>query len=83
MVRINLDAREMAHPEPFTHALSHLQQMDEKSYLYMLNRKNPLPLLALAKEKGFKHFSQENSNGEWHILITKNPNCNLKVLLDV
>ncbi len=83
MVRIDLDAREMAHPEPFTRAVSALQQMDANSYLYMKNRKNPLPLLEMLNEKGFRHFSREEENGDWHILISKNPDYDLKVLLDV
>lgn len=83
MVRIDLDARELAYPEPFTQAISLLQQMDEHSYLYMLNRKNPLPLFDMIKERGFRYYSHEKNKDTWHILITKNPNCDLKELLDV
>ncbi len=83
MVKRFLDARELAYPEPFTEAISHLQQMDTESYLYMLNRKNPLPLLEMVSNKGFRHLSYEDSTHNWHILITKNPDCNLEELLDV
>ena len=84
MKKILLDAREMPHPEPLQHALSYLQKMSNEEYLYMLNRKKPIPLIEVAKEKVFAHHSYEDRpNSCWHILICKDIDCNLEELLDV
>ncbi len=78
-----LDVRELAHPEPFVISVSHLKEMAKEDYIYILNNKNPIPLLQLAKEKGFSTLSFEDRKNIWHILITKNKTKNLKELLDV
>ncbi len=83
MKKILLDVRDLAHPEPFVVSLSHLKKMTKEDYIYMLNNKNPIPLLQLAKEKGFNTLSFEDKENIWHILITKNRNYNLTKLLDV
>jgi len=83
MKRHLVDAREMEHPEPLRISIEHLKNMDSEDYLYMLNKKNPIPLLEMANEKGFLHLSHEDENELWHILITKNPKLNLKELIDV
>jgi len=49
----------------------------------MLNRKNPIPLLEIAKGRGFQYLSHQDSNEIWHIIITKNKSIELKGLLDV
>lgn len=83
MRKIAFDARGLEHPKPLEEAVALLQKMDEKSYLYMRHRKNPLPLLQLAQEHGFTSLSHEHAPGEWHILITKADSVDLKELLDV
>jgi len=83
MKKILFDARELEHPQPLEEGVRHLSQMDQDSYLYMIHRKNPIPLLQMAKERGYQTFSQEDSNGIWHILIAKNPNISLEELLNV
>jgi len=80
--KIAIDAREMEYPLPLQLSLNHLQTMGENEYLYMIHRKNPIPLIEIAKEKGYSYLT-ENHNDIWHILICKNPNCNLEELLDV
>ncbi len=75
--------RDLAHPKPLEISISHLKEMAKEDYIYMLNNKNPLPLLQLAKEKGFNTLSFEDKKNIWHILITKNKNYNLKELLNV
>jgi len=80
--KIKLDARDLEHPVPLQLALNHLQQMREEEFLYMVHRKNPIPLLEVAKVKGYRYLSREH-NGIWHILISKNKNINLEELLDV
>jgi hypothetical protein len=78
-----LDAREMAHPEPFEKAITILKELDFASGLYMLSRKNPIPLLKLAEEHRFHYLTREVDPGEWHILITPNPDTNLEAELRV
>ena len=81
--KFDIDARELAHPEPLEKAIKVLQQLNNKSYLYMLHIKNPIPLLDLAQENGYRTLSQQNSSGEWQIIITNNTEVSLESLLDV
>jgi len=83
MDKIFLDAREMEHPEPLQISLFHLKSMLDEQYLYMLNIRKPVPLLEIAKEKGFLSLAEQDSNQIWHILITKNSKIILEELLDV
>lgn len=83
MNKILLDAREMEHPIPLQLALNHLQAMKENEYLYMLHRKKPIPLIEVAIEKEFAHFTHQDAEETWHILISKENSSNLKELLDV
>ena len=82
-MKIFLDARELAHPEPFTISVGHLQDMGLEDYFYMINSLKPLPLIDVAENNGFITLSYEDKQGTWHILISKNPNHNLQELLDV
>lgn len=83
MNKILLDGREMEHPAPLQIGMKHLKVMSSDDYFYMLNNKNPIPLLDVATEKGFFHLSHQDKDGLWHIIITKNKSINLKDLLDV
>ena len=83
MTKIPLDAREMAHPIPLQLALGYLQNMSQEEYLYMLHRKLPIPLIELAKEKGFVCLVEKDKQEVWHILISKNITINLEELIDV
>ena len=83
MRKLGIDTREMEHPEPLVQATKILQELDNNAYLYMLHRKNPIPLLDLASENGFQVLSQEDEKGNWHILIAKNHAVDLKELLRV
>ena len=83
MKKILIDAREMEHPIPLQLALNHLMSMKESEYLYMVHRKEPIPLIEVAKEKNFAHLSHKDSTERWHILICKNKEANLEELLDV
>ena len=83
MKKILLDAREMEHPKPFEHAIRHLQTMEKEQYLYMLNQKRPVPLLELAKDKGFFYATKQDVKEHWHIIISKESSVNLKELFDV
>ncbi len=73
-----LDAREMSHPEPLERAVDILKELDHDSCLYMLMRKNPIPLLNIAKENKLQYISTEVVPNEWHILITPNQEVDLQ-----
>ena len=83
MSRILLDTRDFAHPKPLEMAIDALRSLDEQSYLYMLNRKNPIPLIKLAEQHGYQTLSREITEGEWHILISKNRTLPLEEHLHV
>lgn len=80
---ILLDVRDLEHPEPMQKAMKIIQSLDNQHYLHMIHRKNPLPLIDLAKENQFQVFSKEDKHSIWHILISKDTNINLDELLDV
>jgi len=73
-----LDARELEHPEPLERSIAILKELDENSYFYMLHRKEPIPLLALASEHNLNFISQQDSSEIWHILISPNSALNLE-----
>ncbi len=77
MKKIFLDARKMEHPEPLERAIEALKKLDENSYFYMLHRKEPIPLLALASEHNLNFISKKGEDNSWHILIT--PNLEVKL----
>ena len=81
MKRYILDARDMQHPEPLERAISILRVLDENSYLYMIHRMQPVPLIALANEHNLNHLSITDSGGIWHILITPNSSIDLNTLI--
>ncbi len=83
MKKILLDARDLEHPKPLERAIEILRTLDEESYLYMVHRKNPIPLIELAKSQGFGVRTHESNTNEWHILISKNSQIVLDEYLDV
>lgn len=82
MKRLFLDARELEHPEPLQKATQLLQRLDDAHYFYMLHRKEPIPLLEIAKGWGLKSYSKQDEQGQWHILIAKK-DTDLEGLCDV
>ncbi len=79
--KIVLDARDLEHPKPLELAIKALREVDDETYFYMIHRKNPIPLLALASEQGFYIFNQEDIDGNWHVLICKNSSIDLSELV--
>ncbi len=73
-----LDARELEHPIPLERSIVYLRKLDEKSYFYMLHRKEPIPLLALANEHNLNYLSYKECPKVWHIIISPNKEVNLK-----
>ena len=82
MKRHFLDARTLEHPEPLERSIAILRELDDEGYLYMLHRKEPLPLIALAREHRLNHLSYCDPSEEWHILITPNREVDLQELLE-
>jgi uncharacterized protein (DUF2249 family) len=80
---ITLDARELEHPKPLELAMKALRELDEGNYFYMIHRKNPIPLLDLASEQNFQVLNKEDAQGDWHILICKDPAIDLSEFLRV
>jgi len=72
----------MEHPEPLEHAISALRKLEEDEYFYMLHRKNPIPLLSLARGERFHTLSYEEHEGLWHILICKDHQIDLDLLIE-
>ncbi len=83
MKRRFLDARAMEHPEPLERAIAIVRELDDESYLYMLHRKEPIPLIALANEHGLNHLSYRDDEERWHILITPNREVKLEEFLEM
>jgi len=81
--KIFLDARELEHPIPLERAIAAIRELEEKNYFYMIHRKNPIPLIELAKEQGLGVFSREEENGTWHILIARDTSLDLEALCNV
>ena len=73
-----LDARALEHPEPLKRAIDILKNLDSKSYCYMIHRKEPIPLLALANEHKLNTVSRYGEDENWHILISPNSEVNLE-----
>ena len=76
-----LDARELEHPLPLELAIDNLKKLDDNSYFYMLHRKEPIPLLALASEHNLNFISKRKNDGSWHILISPNKDALLDELI--
>jgi len=83
MRKIGLDTRNLEHPEPFEMSIKILRTLDMDSYLYMLHRKKPLPLIDLANEHKFQVFTHQDTHEHWHILISKNTSEDLSTYLNV
>jgi len=80
--KIFLDAQELEHPKPLEQAIVALRELDSENYFYMLHRKNPIPLIELARKQYFQVFSYEDENTTWHILISKNTTIDLSTLIE-
>ncbi len=78
MKEIFLDARNLEHPEPLEKAISILKHLNDKSYFYMLHRREPTPLLALASEHNLNFVSKLAQDNNWHIIISPKKDINLE-----
>jgi TusA-related sulfurtransferase len=82
VTKIYLDAREMEHPKPLEKAIVALRELGDNEYFYMLHRKNPIPLISLAEGQNYKSLTYEESEGIWHILISRNRAVDLDRLVE-
>ena len=82
MTKIHLDAREMEHRKPLEKAIVVLRELGDNEYFYMLHRKNPIPLISLAEGQNYKSLTYEESEGIWHILISRNRAVDLDRLVE-
>jgi len=82
VTKIYLDAREMEHPKPLEKAIVVLRELGDNEYFYMLHRKNPIPLISLAEGQNYKSLTYEESEGIWHILISRNRAVDLDRLVE-
>ena len=83
MKKYFLDARELEHPVPLEKSIDILKKLDQNSYFYMLHRKEPIPLLALAGEHKLNYISKFEKDNNWHILISPNLEVNLEKFIEV
>ena len=81
MTKIDLDARELEHPKHLEISMKILNNLDDSSYLYMVHRKNPIPLLEFAKGLHLQIVCREDAQHIWHILISPNQDIDLDTYL--
>ncbi len=66
---IELDVRDLEPPEPFQRALDTLAMLQPGSQLRMLHYREPFPLYAILRERGFTHRTTQLTDGSYEILI--------------
>ena len=81
MIENFLDARDLEHPQPLEEGIKALRELDDNSYFYMIHRKNPIPLINMAKEQNFSIVNYQERDDMWHILISKRDDIDLEEFL--
>jgi len=72
MATIELDVRDLKHPEPFERVIKAYSTLKDGDTIHMIHRKKPLPLFDFLKNQPLTTFSfEEDNNGIWHIFINK------------
>jgi hypothetical protein len=66
-----LDVSGMDHPQPFEEVMFCLKHLRKGSYLHMLHRRTPYPLLQILNENGFDFKIIEAVKAEFEALIWK------------
>ena len=59
---ILLDCRELEAPEPLNLVTSNLSNLNEKSYIKMVHRIEPTPLLNMLKSNGYEYIVKESDS---------------------
>lgn len=65
---IILDTRELAPPEPMQQVMRLLANLPKGSYIHMIHRFRPTPMLEIVKNRGFSYRITEKS-GQFNIYI--------------
>jgi len=75
---ILIDARELEHPIPLEMAVDAFKTLKNSDIIHFIHRREPLPLFEIITKNGGFYLSVQNSDGVWHILITRDPNLDLE-----
>jgi len=68
---ILLDTRELDHPLPLEMAVDAFKRLSGSEVIHMVNRREPLPLFVIITQNGGKYLSLKDTDGVWHIYITR------------
>ncbi len=66
---IELDARDLEPPEPMQQALAALAVLKPGEQLRMLLHREPFPLYAMLRERGFTYRTTPLADGSYEIMI--------------
>lgn len=66
-----IDVSGLDHPQPFEEVMSCLKNLREGSYLHMLHRRTPYPLLQILNENGFDFIITDTEKKAFEALIWK------------
>lgn len=66
---IELDVRDLEPPEPFQQALAALAVLKPGEQLRMLHHREPFPLYATLRERGFAYRTTQLADGSYEVLI--------------
>ena len=59
---ILLDCTMLESPEPLNLVIKNLENVNEKSYIKMIHRMEPMVLYGILNQNGFKHITQHIEN---------------------
>ena len=66
---IELDVRDLEPPEPLEQALAALTQLKPGGQLRMLHHREPFPLYAILRERGFNYRTTQVADDSYEVLI--------------
>lgn len=66
---IELDVRDLEPPEPLQQALAALATIKTGEQLRMLHHREPFPLYAMLRERGFAYRTTQMADGSYEVLI--------------
>lgn len=75
---ILLDTRGLEHPVPLEMAFSAFTKLQSREILHMIHTREPLPLFELVAKNSGRHYSYQDDEGVWHILVTRDTSIDLE-----
>ena len=75
---ILLDTRGLDHPLPLEMAVGAFRNLSGEEVIHMLHRREPLPLFEILSKNGGRYLSFTDTEGVWHIYITRSPALDLE-----